>query len=425
MPQARGVQRPGMRRVPVQNEASAARRSSSRLAAAATAAQHDATRGPQPPTTTTEPLARDSTPPSTDVAPPARNMRQSLQSYPSPTNLSAVQRALSNKRMSIPHAATRLHHQLRYVENISISELKEHVPAIRTIFLDILQLQLKLEPNARLHLLLESDHPTPSGDSTISTTDLLTLFSPTISSESRAQRDANAIIAEALVDFKLIWGTDAVRQVDTPIETPDSRPAPLPQTHGHHEQEPQSAIPRCGTIAHPSPLHSAHHETEQAATATPPAATVADIEPVAATARIPRTTRNTNQAPDGSAENVGSDELRRDRTTSPPLHDDALTKSKWQSVSPQLLQQIKLPAWYPSVPSTSTPEFRSACTVVEIDRFQHLTYKQALFVYSGLFHAGFWKQVQINKATEATGPRPVFHYEVFTPPGSPDKWIAV
>lgn len=101
---------------------------------------------------------------------------------------SPVHRVFRGRTLPIPHAKARLAHQLKYIENLAVTDLAPRSAALRKILMDLLHLQLKIPTTARLHLLLESDN-TSESSKTMSTFDLYSLFSTTISTETKSCRE--------------------------------------------------------------------------------------------------------------------------------------------------------------------------------------------------------------------------------------------
>lgn len=158
------------------------------------------------------------------------NQRSSTRSAVRPASASSVnpsssgvQRLLATKSLDIPHFDARVSAQMRYIETACMSALSAHTNSVKKIFMDLLHLQLKLPPMSRYHLLYESEQsPGTNTDSSIFTAyDLFSLFSPTISTETRDRRDNIAMIGEVIADFKLLCTEERVRDNAPPSQRVD------------------------------------------------------------------------------------------------------------------------------------------------------------------------------------------------------------
>lgn len=88
-------------------------------------------------------------------------------------------RLLAAPTLDIPHCASRLNHQLRYLENMSVPELRVHTAAVRKLFMDLLHIQSQMPSTTRFHLLMENERTAPSADAV--DIEWFSLFSTTVS----------------------------------------------------------------------------------------------------------------------------------------------------------------------------------------------------------------------------------------------------
>lgn len=139
----------------------------------------------------------------------------------------SVNRDFVRGNLDTPHCATRLNQQLRYLENMSVPELNSHVSTFQKLFIDLLQLQTNLSRTARLHLLLEWETTLPSAD--IVNTELLSLFSTTVSNETQKRRKGTSLLGQLLFDFKLLCDYERIQSDNSrtglPIGTNTAAPA--------------------------------------------------------------------------------------------------------------------------------------------------------------------------------------------------------
>lgn len=154
----------------------------------------------------------------------------------------AVTRHIAAGNLDIPHCASSMNHQLCYLENMSVPALREHMSAIRKLFIDLLTLQAKVPSSARFQLFLEAERKPPSAD-TVSI-ELFSLFSTTVSNETKARRDSACLLGEALLDFKLLCDSE---RNQAPLHTMQSaNTAPTPPIPSARQME--TTVPHPATV---------------------------------------------------------------------------------------------------------------------------------------------------------------------------------
>lgn len=120
-----------------------------------------------------------------------------------------LHRIIQQTSSRIPRIETRLAAQLNYIDDSRVSRLQQHTQAVKRFFNELLQLQLSLPDSARFHLFFESEHtPVTKGTKKITSVDLFSLFSSTVSTESRSRRYNICDIGEVLVDFRNLCEAD-------------------------------------------------------------------------------------------------------------------------------------------------------------------------------------------------------------------------
>lgn len=95
-------------------------------------------------------------------------------------------------------------------------QLSEQIVSVERIFSELLQLQLKFPYTGRFHFLFESQNSTVTTNAArragvirrLTSVDLFSIFSPTVSTESHERRDKICTIGGALVYFKHISDSD-------------------------------------------------------------------------------------------------------------------------------------------------------------------------------------------------------------------------
>lgn len=97
----------------------------------------------------------------------------------------------------------RIHHQQCYLDHLSSTPLSEHIESIKSIFTSLKDIQASCAPTIRLHFFAEMDIWSGSGEgSSTMASQLVTLFSPTVSLESSARSNAIRPIADSLSVFQ-------------------------------------------------------------------------------------------------------------------------------------------------------------------------------------------------------------------------------
>lgn len=311
----------------------------------------------------------------------------------------AWQRILQTNTSYIPHFATRIAAQMRYIDNSCVSQLRQHTHAVKKIFTDILQLQLKLPESARLHLLFESEHvPSAVGTPQFKTVDLFSLFSPTVSTESENRRDNISMLGELLVDFKHI--TDSDRHSAPPQTTATSNRIDRSTDRPTIINGPQDFQ------APPSQNVAAQHTSAQTM---PDSSTGRSSRPVPAQ---PSHARSTTDIPVGM----------RPRTGPPDEHDTDDLNDEWITAPDSIMLHMDLPDWFPSPKLNVTEEFKGKHLVVNVDSYTSLSYKDALFVYRAFIRTAHKKSLLPQQRSKYEGNKyfkSVFSFIPFTPPWFP------
>lgn len=254
-----------------------------------------------------------------------------------------------------------------------------------------------------------------SGD--ITSIDFFSLFATTICAETPDHRETTCLLGELLVEFKDI--TDSVpssrNQPSAPPHSPtqqaSSSSTRRADHHSPHDQHPERMNPQRAPTARPS---ATEHTLSDSL---PP---TASEQPHRAVPPVPNTTPTEN-----SPHRSRTEDSEDDRDDSPGREDGAIAmivdiksnRRVWHVVPDSILNSTVLPSWFPSSPFSTTLYFRSSILHVEIDRFRHLNWEKAAFVYSGLIRTSFKKAVQLYRSRNN---RPkslqVFSFQPFTPP---------
>lgn len=130
----------------------------------------------------------------------------------------------------------RIHHQQCYLDHLSSTPLSEHIENIKSIFTSLKDIQASCAPTIRLHFFAEMDISSGSEEgSNTMTSELVTLFSPTVSLESPARSNAILPIAESLSVFQ---GLSTPVQ---PYSTTESNVSNPREAYSHTEGECTSA----------------------------------------------------------------------------------------------------------------------------------------------------------------------------------------
>lgn len=79
-------------------------------------------------------------------------------------------------------------------------------------------------------------------------------------------------------------------------------------------------------------------------------------------------------------------------------NDSHVLKAEWFVVPNHLLSTMVLPRWFPAAEKPMTEAFKSGFLIVDIDKYQHLTDKQALFVYRAFIRSAHKRSVKLHRA---------------------------
>lgn len=277
---------------------------------------------------------------------------------------SLVHKALNGKTLPVPHSITRLNQQLRYIENMNVPDLNHHTTKLRKIFVDLLHLQVDLPAHTRFHLLLESEQRTNSPGK-VTNVDLFSLFSTTISTETTARRDSICLLGELLVDFKLLCESEG--------SAPPTNPSPAHTVNNAHN----------GSSSHSNQT-------------------------------IPGTVSPLPNTVETAAPSQG------DSTSHDECDDDCEDyNNEWFVAPDEVMAKMQLPPWFPAAKMPESEQFNSSTITVDIDRFQHLTYDQAVFVYRGFIRTAHKNSLLEKHKNIYEGNRhykTVFSFTPFTPP---------
>lgn len=218
-------------------------------------------------------------------------------------------------------------------------------------------MQMKLASKARFHLLLELEDNT-SATSPLTTVDLLALFSPTVSVETSGHRQTLQLLAELLIDFKLLA----------------SHPFPTVST------------------ALPHALHTAQPSVAREPSTSDPSLPSQSQSPLLASTVTP--------TPHGT---VAEGATLRPSTTDDPHNKEDDINASWYIAPKDVMQKMTLPPWFPSSAQRSMQTFKNATLRVDVDKFSFLSYDQALFVYRALIRTAHKKALEAKKdGTSAT-----------------------
>lgn len=181
-----------------------------------------------------------------------------------PRCVTAIRRVLGGKQLGVPDADVRLSQQLKYIENVNVPPLASLTTEFIKLFMQVLNLQVKLPQSVRLHLLMESDLP-PSSSNSIESMDLYNLFSPTICTDSNPRADSISAFGTVLAQFKLYCANDSKHHsMPLPMTEPTTRQLPqdssqqrsvpnsVPErtepNHSHTDADPNPTPPTQGTV---------------------------------------------------------------------------------------------------------------------------------------------------------------------------------
>lgn len=316
---------------------------------------------------------------------------------------STVQRLLNTNNYSIPHFDARVRSQMRYIENSCISGISDHVAAVKKIFMLLLHLQLRLPPTSRLHLLFESEHrpqsSSPSNSSGHTAYDLFSLFSPTISTESRARQDNISMIGEVIADYSILCNTE--RHTSSPQP---GTPSPGFRTTSQPSQHNSSNTSVRGNEMHKDPapaLPSTFPESQQHSSTGHP--TQASSRAVSSRKPPPRPTTSTAQGTDAIPIADGEDDINQD----------------WFIPDEYLLSQMTLPQWFPAPPAEVSPHCTNGILTVPIDKYTALSHDQSFFVYRTILRVGHKKsllETERPKYEKSPHFKHVFNFKTFNPP---------
>lgn len=291
----------------------------------------------------------------------------------------SIQKLLTEKQLYIPHLAPRVTAQLNYLEHNRVSQLRDHTAAVKTIYNDLLQLQLKLSDTARFHLFFESEHSAvTTGTSRVTSVDLFSIFSPTVSTESHSRRDNICTIREVLVDFKHLCDADRT----TPVHSRSSDPA-------------QPYIAQA--TQHPS--------TPRTDSDTPAVGKTSNTQP-----------------PNPCSETPSQDppqEKRDDDYGAKVLDEVGDFYEEWYLPPQSILDQMTLPDWFPTPKQILTPAFTDNVVTIDIDRFQHITLKHTWFVYRTLLRTAHKKSLLPSQREKYEGNKHFKRCFSFIPFGPP------
>lgn len=318
-----------------------------------------------PPVPRRSPRSRNSIPSSSAAASPS-DARVTDTDRPH-NSAAAFIRALQGRTFNIPHAITRLGQQFKYVENLTDPTLRDHIPALRKIFLGMLSLQVKLPSSHRFHILLETEHPSEES-AEFNHIDLFSLFSSTVSTETSDCRSSVSILGELLVDFKFMCDSEGSSAV--------------------HNTGTQSAVNVPRQISDPSPPSTDN-------------SIQGEVQPIEQQATRPES----SQAQAANAHDSDEDE---------PQH----TAKNYVPPEP-ILAKMKLPHWFPAQKKDDNEHSNGNVLKVDIDGFYKLTYDQVVFVYSSLIRGGHSVSLlEHNKAKYENHEhfKSVFSFIPFTPP---------
>lgn len=295
---------------------------------------------------------------------------------------SALHRLIENSSSNIPHFASRVAAQLTYIENSRVSRLRDHTAALKRIFHELLQLQLKLPDTGRFHLLFESQNGSVTTSAArVTSVDLFSIFSPTVSTETHERRDNICTMGEVLVDFKKIC--DAER----PLPPPTTTSAPL----------------------EPSTTRSAAHGVSPT-TVQSDAASAGQLNATTGVTAQPSPSTSQDRPQQANGEDDGEIDIDGD---------DSSLQQKWFTVPQTVLDRMLLPDWFPSPSRNVSSSFTQSTLTVDIDDFLTLNLKDALFVYRGLLRSAHKKSLLPSEKVKYDGNRHFkrcFSYIPFTPP---------
>lgn len=316
---------------------------------------------------------------SSDARQPENSTPAAVRRTPSQSATVAVHKAMQGSPFMLPQAKARLSQQLRYIENHNVTALKSHTSALRKLFVDTLQLQMKLPPNYRFHILFESES---SSDTTtdLSQVDLFTLFSPTISNDTPARREINCLLGELLTDSKLQCYSEVSDNLTPPV--PDQTPPTPPRTPS------TPATAQATTANHPQVGPSQSEQPHTPATQRTVCPTAGSQQP-----QVAQQLNATVQDP-----------LPGERAMAPD----------------RVMAKMTLPSWFPSMPTAETQ--KTTPIVEDIDKFCQLTYVQTLYIYHSLIYTAYKKALSDSKRDDFDsfqGPGNFSHYYCFdhyTPP---------
>lgn len=305
------------------------------------------------------------------------------------TTLTSLQRLLNSANYDIAHFDPRITAQMRYIDKSSISGLSGHTAAVKRLFMSLVDLQLKLPPTSRFHLFFEREHSSGSTQSEFTAYDLFSLFSPTVSTESRDRRGNISMIGEIIAEFKLLCDSE--------------RPSPSNEQHTssmHTAVEAQGHA--CTTTPNnpPDVRRKLISNTDRGSSLPQPTASPDDRERHCAT--------HTGTAATGASTDADDD------------YDDAADLNQdWFIPDEALLAKKTLPDWFPSPDATLTSRFKLGKLVVPIDRYRLLSYEQGIFVYRTLLRIAHKKSL-LNTERPKYDKNPhfkhVFNFKTFNPP---------
>lgn len=294
---------------------------------------------------------RSDMPPASNARPPplprrSQRTRKALPSSPAlddprteqHSSQAAFVRALQGRTLNIPHAMTRFSQQLKYIENLTAPGLREHIPSLRKLFLSMLTLQVKLPSSFRFHFLLESEHP-KEDSSEFTNIDLFSIFSSTVLTETSDRRKSVSILGELLVDFKMMCNAEGSSTVPAPGQR---------ATQAVNDNERDSSRP--APISNNNDIDCTHNHDDG----------------------------NPSVTPQSEQENAqsGSDD------------DTPESTAKHYVPTESIINQVKLPHWFPDPMKEENEYFTDSVLTVDIDCLHKRTYDQAVFVYGSLIRAG-------------------------------------
>lgn len=248
---------------------------------------------------------------------------------------------------------------------------------------------MKLPQTGRFHLLFESENSPSSSNGKVTASDLFSIFSPTVSTESDNRRDTICLFGELLVDFKHICeserGHDAAREHTTdglgdPLQT-NSRLTP--------NVRPSTYRPAaCPQFRYDDVITDNGHDS------------------------------STTSTPADTDASSHGEQPHHARHTSDNDPDDPST-ANWFLPPDYVISQMSLPSWFPSRRLQWTDDFKKGIMEVYITNFHHLNIEQSIFLYRTLIRSAHHKSLLDTERVKYEGKKTfksVFSLIPFTPP---------